>query len=589
MTATTDTTTNAPGAIRAVSGPVVTAEGLPQVRLYNVVHVGPQQLSGEVVRLDGDRAVIQVYESTIGLRTGDPVTDLGHPLQVELGPGLLGGIFDGTQRPLTVLARDGDDPHGAPMLTQGGDAPALDRDRAWPFQPAVAEGDEVGPGDLLGEVRETGALAHRVLVPAGLSGTVTAVHAGPASVEEAIATVGDTPVAMLRRSPVREPRPHAGALSADVPLITGQRVIDALFPVARGGAAAIPGGFGTGKTVLETSLAKWSDADVVVYVACGERGNELAEVLEEFPALEDPRTGAPLMERTVLIANTSNMPVAAREASVYTGITIAEFFRDQGYDVALMADSTSRWGEALREVSSRLEEVPGEEGYPAYLATRLAEFYERAGRVRCLGGGEREGSITVIGAVSPPGGDFSEPVTQHSLHLAGAFWALDAELARQRHYPAVDPARSYTLYPLETWFAEHVAPDWAELRSWALELLGEEKRLMELVALLGADALDPSQQVTLRSGRTLREAFLAQSAFDARDAYTPPLVQHAMLRSLERAQAAMTAAVDAGTTPDEVLAAKTLQELGRMRSWDAGDAARRCDELIQAIEEELAT
>jgi V/A-type H+-transporting ATPase subunit A len=588
MSATTDSTADGVGVVRAVSGPVVTAERLTGARLYDLVHVGERRLLGEVIRLVGDRAVIQVYESTTGLSTGDPVIELGHPLRVELGPGLLGGIFDGTQRPLTQLARDGDDPHGRPMLPHGGTAAAIDRRRRWDFRPAIADGDEVGPGDLIGEVQETAALAHRVLVPAGLSGVVTAVHTGSATVEDTIATIGDTAVAMLRHSPVRRPRPHAGALSADVPLITGQRIIDTLFPVARGGAATIPGGFGTGKTVLETSLAKWSDADVVIYVACGERGNELAEVLEEFPALEDPRTGAPLMGRTVLIANTSNMPVAAREASVYTGITIAEFFRDQGYDVALMADSTSRWGEALREVSGRLEEVPGEEGYPAYLATRLAEFYERAGRVCCLGADERRGSITIIGAVSPPGGDFSEPVTQHSLRLAGAFWALDAELARQRHYPAIDPARSYTLYPLAPWFAEHCAGDWEDLRRWAFELLADERRLLELVALLGADALDPSQRITLRAGRTLREVFLAQSAFDAQDAHTPPQVQHAMLRSLERAHKAMVAAVDAGTPPDEVLAADSLQELGRMRAWKAADATRRSDELVAAIEAELA-
>jgi len=582
------TSANGAGAVRSVSGPVVAAEGLPEVRLHNVVEVGRQRLPGEVIRLDADQAVIQVYESTGGLRAGDPVTDLGHPLQVELGPGLLGGIFDGTQRPLTVLARDGDDPHGRPMLAGGGDTPSLDRRRRWEFRPAVAEGDEVGPGDVLGEVQETSALAHRVLVPAGLSGAVGAVRAGPVTVEEPIATVGGTPVAMLQRSPVRQPRPHAGALHADVPLITGQRVIDALFPVARGGTASIPGGFGTGKTVLETSLAKWADADVVVYVACGERGNELAEVLEEFPALEDPRTSAPLMERTVLIANTSNMPVAAREASVYTGITIAEFFRDQGYDVALMADSTSRWGEALREVSSRLEEVPGEEGYPAYLATRLAGFYERAGRVRCLGGDGREGSITVIGAVSPPGGDFSEPVTQHSLRVTGAFWALDAELARQRHYPAVDPGRSYTLYELDAWFAAEVGADWADLRRGALELLAEERRLLELVALLGADALDPTQQVTLRSGRMLRENFLAQSAFDARDAHTAPPVQYAMLRALRGTHQAMQEALDAGRPPHEVLAAESLQALGRMRHWETADAARRGEQLVRSVQAELA-
>ena len=588
MSTTTPPSVGTEGHIAAVSGPVVAARGLPGVRLYNVVEVGPRRLPGEVIRLEGDAAVIQVYESTAGLRVGDPVADTGDPLQVELGPGLLGGIYDGTQRPLAVLARDGDDPYGVPMLPSGGDEPALDRERRWTFEPAVAEGDELGPGDVLGTVRETAAVVHRVLVPPGLRGTVTSVHAGSATVEQTVAEVGGRPVTMLRRSAVREARPHAGELTADEPLITGQRVIDALFPVARGGVAAIPGGFGTGKTVLETSLAKWADADVVVYVACGERGNELAEVLEEFPTLEDPRTGESLMQRTVLIANTSNMPVAAREASVYTGITIAEFFRDQGYDVALMADSTSRWGEALREVSSRLEEVPAEEGYPAYLATRLAEFYERAGRVRCLGREEHSGSITVVGAVSPPGGDFSEPVTQHSLRLAGAFWALDAELARQRHFPAIDPARSYTLYDLGPWFAEHVAEEWPALRRWALERLGEERGLLEMVALLGTDALDGPQQVSLRSGRTLRETFLAQSAFDAHDAHTAPAVQYAMLRTLRASATAMLAAVEGGMPADDVLSAGSLKGLGAMRRWNEADAADAADAAIDAIEEELS-
>ena len=488
-------TARARGEIWRVAGPVVVARGLEGVRLYNVVRVGEAALPGEVIRLEGERVTIQVYEDTAGLRVGEPVIDTGRPLEVELGPGLLGRIFDGTQRPLDVLARDGDDPFGRPLLSSGSELPALDREQAWAFEPRVAKGDSVVAGDVLGVVAE-GALEHRILVPVDTAGVVTAIRRGTARLEDPVVWVDDQPLTMLSRWPVRDPRPAAGRLDPSTPLITGQRAIDVLFPLARGGAATIPGGFGTGKTVLQQSLAKWAHADVVIYVGCGERGNELTEVLQEFPQLVDPRTGASLMERTILVANTSNMPVAAREASIYTGVTLAEYFRDQGYHVALMADSTSRWGEALREVSSRLEEMPAEEGYPAYLSSRLAEFYERAAAVRCLGSDAREGSVTIIGAVSPAGGDFSEPITQHSLRLAGTFWALDTTLARQRHFPAIDWNRSYTLYDFAAWFGREVDDDWEEQRAWARELLQREAQLLEVVQLLGPDTLAPPERLT---------------------------------------------------------------------------------------------
>ncbi len=570
------------GEIWRVAGPVVVAVGLPGVRLYNVVRVGDAELPGEVIRLDGERATIQVYEDTAGLRIGEPVRDTGRPLEVELGPGLLGRIFDGTQRPLDVLARD-----DQPMIPRGVDAAALDRDRAWEFEPRVAEGTAVEPGDLLGVVAETAALEHRIRVPPHLSGIVTATRRGPARVEEPVVWIDEQPVTMLRRRPVREPTPIGGELDASTPLITGQRAVDVLFPVARGGAAAIPGGFGTGKTVLQQALAKWAHADVVVYVGCGERGNELTEVLEEFPKLVDPRTGASLMQRTIMIANTSNMPVAAREASIYTGITVAEYFRDQGYHVALMADSTSRWGEALREVSSRLEEMPAEEGYPAYLSTRLAQFYERAGAVRCLGSPAREGSVTIVGAVSPAGGDFSEPITQHSLRLAGTFWALDTTLARARHFPAIDWNRSYTLYDLAGWFASEVAADWEEHRAWARELLQREARLLEVVQLLGADTLAAPERVVLRTGRLLREDFLQQSAFDAEDAYCDPRKQLAMLRVIRSADAAMRAAVARGASAERVGTAPPLAALARMREWPSANAQSSSEALIERVERAL--
>lgn len=577
----------ATGEIWRVAGPVVVASGMSGVRLYNVVRVGEAALPGEVIRLDGDRATIQVYEDTLGLRPGEPVVDTGRPLEVELGPGLLGRIFDGTQRPLEVLARVGDNPFGRPMLPRGVTVPALDRDRAWPFQARIAEGDIVEPGDVLGVVAETAALEHRILVPPGTRGRVTAVRSGLARLEDPVVWVEDEPVTLLQRWAVREPRPFASRLDASAPLITGQRAIDVLFPIARGGVATIPGGFGTGKTVLEQSIAKWAHADVVVYVGCGERGNELTEVLEEFPQLVDPRTGASLMERTILIANTSNMPVAAREASIYTGITLAEYFRDQGYDVALMADSTSRWGEALREVSGRLEEMPAEEGYPAYLSARLAEFYERAGAVRCLGSGQRDGSVTIVGAVSPAGGDFSEPITQHSLRLAGTFWALDTNLARQRHFPAIDWNRSYTLYDLADWFAAEVADDWEEHRAWARELLGHETQLLEIVQLLGADSLAPPQRVVLRTGRLLREDFLQQSAFDEQDAYCSLPKQLAMLRTIRRAHDAFSAAIARGATADDAGRTPALADVARMRDWPPEQAQALSVALSERLEREL--
>jgi len=499
--------TGARGTVVRVAGSVVGIRGLRRARLFDMVLVGGRQLPGEIIRLTGGEAVAQVYELTSGLRAGDPATGTGGPLSVELGPGLLGSVIDGTGRPLTALAAPREGGATRPFLSRGACLPTLDHRRRFAFRPAVAAGDRVGPGDLLGTAGDDRGHGHPVLVPPGVSGTVTAVRPGPAAVTAAVADIDGMPLAMLHRWPVRQPRPVAGRLDPVRPLVAGQRVIDTLFPVARGGTATIPGGFGTGKTVLEQQIAKWSDADVVVYVGCGERGNELTEVLEEFPRLADPRTGGSLMDRTVLVANTSNMPVAAREASIYAGATIAEYFRDQGLHVVLLADSTSRWGEALREVSSRLGEMPAEEGYPAYLATRLAGFYERAGAVTCLGSGQRSGSVTIIGAVSPPGGDFSEPMTQHTLRMTGAFWALDRDLARARHFPAVGWQRSYTLYQLDGWFGSEVAPSWPQQREWALGMLQQETTLLEIAQLLGADTLPPPQHVVLRTARLLREDF----------------------------------------------------------------------------------
>lgn len=570
----------AAGEVIKVSGPVIEVTGLPAARLFDMVRVGRERLLGELIRLDGPRATVQVFEDTTGLGVGEPVVDTGAPLTAELGPGLLGSIVDGIQRPLPVLYES-----GGLFIPRGSDPPRLDQDRRWIFSPAVRPGATVAAGDLLGTVAETTALEHRILVPPGHGGRVETIAAGELTVRDPLARVGDRELTMVQRWPVRTGRPVRRRLPLTGPLLTGQRVLDTLFPVALGGAAIIPGGFGTGKTVLEQAVAKFSAADIVVYVGCGERGNELTEVLQEFPELTDPRTGAPLMERTVLVANTSNMPVAARESSVYVGITIAEYFRDQGYHVALLADSTSRWGEALREVSSRLEEIPAEDGYPAYLATRLAGFYERSGAVSCLGSPERTGSVTIVGAVSPAGGDFSEPVTQNSLRMAGCFWALDTGLARQRHFPSINWTRSYTGYLLDDWFDQQVAADWSALRGWALQVLQEEGSLAEIVALLGIDAIAPGQRVTLRLGRLLREDFLQQSSFDETDASCPPAKQVAMLRVIRRAGEAMTAAVQRGVPPADVVDVPELARLGTMKRWPTDGVEARASELAG----ELAT
>lgn len=575
------------GTVVRVAGPVVVAQGLPHARLYDVVFVGPLQLIGEVIRLQGDLVTVQVYENTSGLRVGDPLVESGAPLEVELGPGLLGSVFDGVQRPLPAMAGVG---FREPFVRRGGQAvlPALDRQRVWEFKPAVRPGQAVAAGDLLGVVMETEHLAHRMLVPPQRRGTVTRVREGGVTVQEPVVWLDDEPLTLLQRWPVRQRRPFVRKLDPNEPLITGQRVIDTFFPLARGGSAIIPGGFGTGKTVAQQAIAKWADADIIVYIGCGERGNELTDVLEEFPALLDPRTNQPLMQRTILIANTSNMPVAAREASIYTGITIAEYYRDQGYQVALMADSTSRWGEALREVSGRLEEMPGEEGFPAYLPTRLAEFYERAGRVVCLGSDERIGSVSIIGAVSPPGGDFSEPITQHSLRIAGTFWALDTDLARRRHFPAIHWTRSYTLYKLGNWFNHQVAADWEQNREWALALLQQETELLEIVQLVGADALAPTERAILLTGRLLREDFLQQSAFDDVDAFCPLPKQYHMLAVIRHFHEAVQRALRRGVAIEQVADLRCLAQIARMRLWPPEEAAAQAQALRTAIEEEVS-
>ncbi len=524
------------GTIVMVTGPVVTADTMTGSRMYELVKVGHERLIGEIIELEEDVATIQVYEETTGIKPGEPVVGTGMSLSVELGPGLLGTIYDGIQRPLPLLHEE-----SGFFIKRGIQVPSLDRERAWEFSPVVCAGDAVEPGDELGLVAETNTISHRVLVPSGMKGTVTEiVPAGRYTIEDIIARVkvdhDIEPVRMMHRWPVRKSRPFKEKLEPKTPLITGQRVIDTFFTMAKGGTAAVPGPFGSGKTVVQQQLAKWVDADIIVYVGCGERGNEMADVLREFPGLEDPRTGEPLMKRTVLIANTSNMPVAAREASVYTGITIAEYYRDMGYDVALMADSTSRWAEALREISGRLEEMPGEEGYPAYLASRLADFYERAGKVLTLGRGERTGSISVIGAVSPPGGDFSEPVTQNTLRIAKVFWALDADLANRRHFPAINWLESYSLYGGEVsdWWHEHQGSDWDAMRKRMMGILQKESELEEIVQLVGSDVLPDADKLVLLEAEILRESFLFQNAFHAVDTFCSPAKQYRMMKMLHR-------------------------------------------------------
>ncbi len=503
------------GKLYRIAGPVVVSKGI-QARMYDVVRVGNEQLMGEVIQIADDKTVIQVYEDTSGIKPGEKVVNTAQPLSVQLGPGLLGNIYDGIQRPLPVLTKKMGD-----YIKRGVYADGLDAKKKWEFKALAKKGDSVKGGQIIGEVQETASIVHKIMVPPNIDGKIKEINSGSFTVNDVIGKLDNGFELKLKQEwPVRIPRPTKKKLAPEIPLLTGQRIYDALFPLAKGGVAAIPGGFGTGKTVAQQTLAKWADAEIIVYVGCGERGNEMTEVLKEFPELIDPRTNKPLMNRTVLIANTSNMPVAAREASVYTGITIAEYFRDMGYDVALMADSTSRWAEAMREISSRLEEMPGEEGYPAYLSTKLAEFYERSGRVIPLGT-DKEGSISVIGAVSPPGGDFSEPITQSTLRVTKVFWALDSKLAQRRHFPSINWLTSYSLYhdSLEPWFEKKAGADWKSLITEIMSILQEEEKLLEIVQLVGSDALPERQQLTLEVARMLREFFLQQNAFHEVDTY----------------------------------------------------------------------
>ena len=553
------------GKIYRVAGPVVTAVGISP-RMYDVVHVGNEQLMGEVIKIVGDYSIIQVYEDTSGVKPGEPVTNTGRPLVAELGPGLLHSVYDGIQRPLPVLQDKMGD-----YILRGVSAPGLDREKKWGFKPIVKVGDEVSPGQIIGTVME-GTMEHRILVPVDVQGKVEEIKEGEFTVEEPVAKIAGKDVIMMQKWPVRVPRPVIEKHQPDTPLVTGMRVLDSMFPLAKGGAAAIPGGFGTGKTVTQQQLAKWSDAEIVVYIGCGERGNEMTEVLTEFPALEDPKTGNPLMNRTVLIANTSNMPVAAREASVYTGMTIAEYYRDMGYNVALMADSTSRWAEAMREISSRLEEMPGEEGYPAYLAGRLSEFYERACKAKALCG--QEGSISVIGAVSPPGGDISEPVSQNTLRIVRVFWALDTKLRERRHFPTINWLTSYTLYDkqLKDWYVKEVDPEFPALREWAMQSLQKEAELQEIVQLVGSDALPDEQKITLEVTKMIREIFLQQNAYDPVDTYCPMPRQYKMLKLIKKFSDLAQKALIAGATVDKIVAIPARERFIRSKYEETIDA-----------------
>jgi V/A-type H+-transporting ATPase subunit A len=548
------------GVLKRIAGPVVTAVNL-DAHMYDVVKVGKEALMGEVIKIQGNNIIIQVYEDTSGIKPGEPVENTGLSLAVELGPGLLTSIYDGIQRPLAVLVNKMGN-----FIERGVSAPGLSHEKKWAFKPTVKTGDKVEAGAILGTVQETN-IVHKVMLPPNAKpGVIKEIKSGDFTVDEIICVLEDgREFPMIQRWPVRVPRPVKEKMNPTIPLITGQRILDGLFPIAKGGTAAIPGPFGSGKTVTQQQLAKWSDAEIVVYIGCGERGNEMTEVLTEFPHLEDPKTGKPLMERTVLIANTSNMPVAAREASVYTGITIAEYFRDMGYDVSLMADSTSRWAEAMREISSRLEEMPGEEGYPAYLAARLSEFYERAGLVKTLN--SARGSVSVIGAVSPPGGDFSEPVTQNTLRIVKVFWALDAKLSQRRHFPAINWLNSYSLYleTLQDYYDREVSPEWNKIRSWAMEVLQKEAELQEIVQLVGSDALPESEQVTIEVARMIRELFLQQNAYDAVDTFCDMKKQYDMMKAIKLFADLAYAAQTAGVSPTQINTIKSKNELNQIK------------------------
>ena len=577
------------GKISKIAGPLVVATGMREANMFDVVRVSDSKLIGEIIEMHGDRASIQVYEETSGLGTGEPVESTGEPLSVELGPGLIEGIFDGIQRPLEKIRE-----LVGNSLVRGIEVPALDRDKKWHFVPKVKPGDKVVGGDILGTVQETEIVEHRIMVKPGVVGTVKAIAEGDYTVTEQIGSIetanGDElPVTLMQKWPVRRGRPFEKKLAPNVPLVTGQRVVDTLFPIAKGGVAAIPGPFGSGKTVTQHQLAKWAEADIVVYIGCGERGNEMTDVLNEFPELIDPHTGKSLMERTVLIANTSDMPVAAREASIYTGITIAEYFRDMGYSVALMADSTSRWAEALREMSGRLEEMPGEEGYPAYLGSRLAQFYERAGRVVSLGSDGREGALSVIGAVSPPGGDISEPVSQATLRIVKVFWGLDSALAYKRHFPAINWLTSYSLYAdsLGSWFNENVSDEWTTLRARLMALLSDEASLDEIVKLVGMDALSPTDRLKMETARSIREDFLHQLAFHEVDTYSSLRKQYLMMKLVLHFYDGSLDALKKGADIEKLVSIPSRESIGRFKYVPEKDIEDTYKTVCAAIDSEI--
>jgi len=574
------------GTIIKVSGPLVVAKGMKNAKMYEVVKISDKNLTGEIIKMDGDTASIQVYEETTGIGPGEPIYQTGKQLSVELGPGLLTSIYDGIQRPLNKIYEK-----AGSYITRGIEVPGLDREKKWQFKPTVTDGAEVKGGDIIGTVQETDLITHKILVPPSIHGKVENIKAGEFTVTETVCTVDGTPVQMMQVWPIRQPRPIKEKILPTQPMITGQRVIDAFFPVVQGGAACVPGPFGAGKTVVQHQIAKWADADIIIFVGCGERGNEMTDVLQEFPELIDPKSGKPLMQRTVLIANTSNMPVAAREASVYTGITIAEYFRDMGYKVALTADSTSRWAEALREMSGRLEEMPGEEGYPAYLGSRTAAFYERAGVVKCLGSQDQDtqGSLTVIGAVSPPGGDLSEPVTQNTLRVVKVFWSLDASLAYRRHFPAINWLTSYSLYldNINDYMKQNTGADWPEMRSEAMELLQQEAKLEEIVRLVGIEALSPKEQLVLDTSKTIREDFLHQNAFDDIDTYTSLYKMYLMLKTILTFHHRGLSAIDKGTPLKDITTHPLKEKLARTKMVPE-DELKKIEELIENIKKDLS-